>query len=76
MKKRLTEFEDLSEEQKTVVTTWGQGLAVTAGAGSGKTTTLVIKCVELLKRDPKARFAAPIGSALSTSIRRARSILT
>ncbi|MCM2323836.1 MAG: UvrD-helicase domain-containing protein [Oligoflexia bacterium] len=48
----------LSPEQQQVVDTWGQGMAVLAGAGSGKTTTLVIKCEALLKRDPEARFAA------------------
>lgn len=48
----------LSEEQSAVVNEWGRGLAVTAGAGSGKTTTLVLKCRELLLRDPKAKFAA------------------
>lgn len=47
-----------SLEQKRVIETWGQGIAVLAGAGSGKTTTLVEKCVELLRRDPQARFAA------------------
>jgi len=54
----MTELRDLSPEQQKVVETWGQGLAVMAGAGSGKTTTLVIKCAELLKRKSTARFAA------------------
>ncbi|MBC7693335.1 MAG: UvrD-helicase domain-containing protein [Methylotenera sp.] len=48
----------LSNEQQRVVDTWDQGMAVLAGAGSGKTSTLVVKCAELLKRNPKARFAA------------------
>ena len=48
----------LSDEQKKVVETFGQGIAVLAGAGSGKTTTLVLKCAELLKRKPDARIAA------------------
>ena len=48
----------LSQEQQRIVDTWGQGMAVLAGAGSGKTTTLVSKCAELLKRMPEARFAA------------------
>ena len=48
----------LSQEQMRIVDTWGQGMAVLAGAGSGKTTTLVAKCAELLKRKPEARFAA------------------
>lgn len=54
----MTELHDLSPEQRQVVESWGRGMAVLAGAGSGKTTTLVIKCAELLKRNPKARFAA------------------
>jgi ATP-dependent exoDNAse (exonuclease V) beta subunit len=49
---------NLSPEQQKVVETWGRGMSVMAGAGSGKTTTLVIKCAELLRRDPAARFAA------------------
>lgn len=48
----------LSPEQRKVVDTWGMGLAVEAGAGSGKTTTLVVKCGELLRRNPEAKFAA------------------
>ncbi len=54
----MAELSDLSPEQQEVVSHWGQGMAVLAGAGSGKTTTLVIKCVELLKLNPEARFAA------------------
>ena len=45
-------------EQAQVIHSWGQGMAVQAGAGSGKTTTLVAKCKELLARNPEARFAA------------------
>jgi ATP-dependent helicase/nuclease subunit A len=48
----------LSEEQRAVVESWGRGLAVVAGAGCGKTTTLTIKCAELLRRNPQAKFAA------------------
>lgn len=48
----------LSPEQREVVDHWGSGLAVLAGAGAGKSTTLVIKCVQLLKLNPEARFAA------------------
>jgi ATP-dependent helicase/nuclease subunit A len=58
MSKKMTTFEDLSPEQQRVVSEWGRGLAVMAGAGSGKTTTLVIKCAELLKKNPEAQFAA------------------
>lgn len=47
-----------SSEQQAVIDAWGQGLAVLAGAGSGKTTTLVAKCAALLSRNPQARFAA------------------
>src|SRR6185437_10890550 len=49
---------DLSPEQRAVVESWGEGMAVLAGAGSGKTTTLVVKCAELLRKSPGARFAA------------------
>ena len=49
---------DLTSEQSAVVATWGRGQAVLAGAGSGKTTTLVVKCAELVKRNAEARFAA------------------
>lgn len=48
----------LTEEQAEVVHSWGRGLAVLAGAGCGKTTTLVAKCQALIERDPEARFAA------------------
>ena len=51
-------FEKLSPEQRRVVETWGRGMAVLAGAGSGKTTTLVVKCVELLKSRPEAKLCA------------------
>jgi ATP-dependent exoDNAse (exonuclease V) beta subunit len=54
----VSSMERLSPEQREVVESWGQGQAVLAGAGCGKTTTLVVKCQELLKRNPEARFAA------------------
>ncbi len=54
----MAELKDLSPEQREVVECWDQGLAVMAGAGSGKTTTLVVKCLELLQRHSEARFAA------------------
>src|SRR5437773_2588389 len=61
-----------SPEQQEVIDTWGRGLAVMAGAGSGKTTTLVTKCEELLRRDPNARFAAVSFTEKSTSDLRAK----
>ena len=48
----------LSEAQRRVVETWGQGIAVSAGAGSGKTTTLGEKVRALMERHAQARFAA------------------
>ena len=48
----------LSPEQQRVVESWGKGMAVLAGAGSGKTTTLVLKCIRLVEFNEKARFAA------------------
>ncbi len=48
----------MNEKQKVIVESFGRGLAVVAGAGCGKTTTLVAKCRELLSRNPKARFCA------------------
>jgi ATP-dependent exoDNAse (exonuclease V) beta subunit len=51
-------FSQLSDEQREVVDSFGLGMAVIAGAGSGKTSTLVTKCLALLRRNPEARFAA------------------
>ena len=48
----------LSPMQQKVVNCWGKGQSVVAGAGSGKTTTLVLKCFELLNKNPDSRFAA------------------
>src|SRR4051812_27360723 len=45
-------------EQQDVIDEFGKSQGVLAGAGSGKTTTLVGKCAALLRRNPKARFAA------------------
>jgi len=47
-----------SPEQQLVIDQWGVGMAVLAGAGSGKTTTLVSKCLRLLEIQPDAKFAA------------------
>ncbi len=48
----------MNDKQAAIVRSFGQGLAVVAGAGCGKTTTLVAKCRELLARNPEARFCA------------------
>lgn len=48
----------LSPEQQAVVDSWGQGMAIQAGAGAGKTSTLVVKCAELLRKNPEAKIAA------------------
>lgn len=45
-------------EQQEVIETWGKGLAVLAGAGCGKTTTLVRKCERLLREKPDSRVIA------------------
>ncbi len=47
-----------SPEQQKVIDTWGKGISVIAGAGSGKTTTLVMKCQRLLEMNPQARILA------------------
>lgn len=47
-----------TDEQRAVIENFGKGQAVSAGAGCGKTTTLVGKCLELLRRDSEARFVA------------------
>jgi len=48
----------LTEEQRQVVETWGQGQAVLAGAGCGKTSTLIAKCHRLIQMNSEARIAA------------------
>ncbi|OFZ34648.1 MAG: hypothetical protein A2070_05285 [Bdellovibrionales bacterium GWC1_52_8] len=47
-----------TSEQRAVIESWGKGMAVMAGAGCGKTTTLVSKCLALVDRSAEARFAA------------------
>ncbi len=54
----MSTLAQLTPEQRQVVDQWGRGMAVLAGAGSGKTTTLVVKCQELMNRNPEARIAA------------------
>jgi ATP-dependent exoDNAse (exonuclease V) beta subunit len=61
-----------SPEQEEVISTWGQGMAVLAGAGSGKTTTLVAKCVRLIEKNPDAKFAAVSFTERSASDLRAK----
>ena len=63
---------EFSPEQQDVIAAWGQGMAVLAGAGSGKTTTLVAKCAELLRRNSQARFAAVSFTERSASDLRAK----
>lgn len=48
----------LTEEQSKVVHSWGTGISVIAGAGSGKTFTLVQKIRALLLKKKEARFVA------------------
>lgn len=62
----------LTEEQALVVDTWNQGIAVLAGAGSGKTYTLVEKVRALLLMDSDARFAAVSFTEKSASDLRAK----
>ena len=54
-------------EQARVLESMGRGLAVQAGAGSGKTTTMVQKCLRLIEVKPDARFAAVSFTERSTS---------
>ena len=61
-----------SPEQQKVIDAWDQGMAVLAGAGSGKTTTLVAKCEALLLRKPEGRFAAVSFTERSASDLRAK----
>lgn len=59
-------------EQLKVIETWDQGIAVMAGAGSGKTYTLVEKVRALLLRKSEARFAAVSFTEKSASDLRAK----
>ncbi len=68
---KSSQFE-LSPEQQRVLETWGQGLSVMAGAGSGKTTTLVSKCLKLVEKNSEARFAAVSFTERSASDLRAK----
>jgi ATP-dependent exoDNAse (exonuclease V) beta subunit len=61
-----------SPEQQVVIDSWGQGMAVLAGAGSGKTTTLVAKCARLSELNPQARFVAVSFTERSASDLRAK----
>ena len=47
-----------SPEQSEIIHSFGQGMAILAGAGSGKTTTLVAKCGRLLELNPQAKMIA------------------
>ncbi|MBU6375488.1 MAG: UvrD-helicase domain-containing protein, partial [Bdellovibrionales bacterium] len=59
-------------EQLEILETSGLGLAVTAGAGAGKTTTIVEKCVRLLQGKPSARICAVSFTERSASDLRAK----
>lgn len=59
-------------DQARVIDSWGEGMAVIAGAGSGKTSTLVKKCVEAVKRNPKAKICAVSFTEKSTADLRAK----
>ena len=48
----------MNEQQLEIIRSFGVGQAVIAGAGCGKTTTLVAKCIALLREKPGARFCA------------------
>jgi ATP-dependent helicase/nuclease subunit A len=48
----------LTLEQRAVLESTGLGMNVLAGAGCGKTTTLVAKCRHLVEMNPAARFCA------------------
>ncbi len=61
-----------TSEQLRVIESWGVGIAVMAGAGSGKTFTLVEKVRALLVARPAARFAAVSFTEKSASDLRAK----
>ena len=48
----------MNDQQLEIIRSFGHGQAVVAGAGCGKTTTLVAKCVELIRQKNDARFCA------------------
>jgi ATP-dependent exoDNAse (exonuclease V) beta subunit len=64
----------MNPKQLQIIETFGLGQSVIAGAGCGKTTTLVAKCLELLKLHPQARFCAV--SFTEKSVRDLREALT
>jgi len=49
---------EYTEQQRQIIDSFGSGQAVVAGAGCGKTTTLVAKCLTLVRSQPEARFCA------------------
>jgi ATP-dependent exoDNAse (exonuclease V) beta subunit len=49
---------NFNPQQADIIDSFGLGQAVIAGAGCGKTTTLVAKCRQLMRLNPKARFCA------------------
>ena len=64
----------MNEKQLKIIESRGLGQAVVAGAGCGKTTTLVAKCKALIEKEPKARFCAV--SFTEKSVRDLREALT
>ncbi len=49
---------ELTQEQNEIIESIGKGLSILAGAGSGKTTTLVLKCISALQKNPHSRLIA------------------
>lgn len=64
----------MNEKQAKIIESQGLGQAVVAGAGCGKTTTLVAKCKALMLRNAEARFCAV--SFTEKSVRDLREALT
>ncbi|HEX6386971.1 MAG TPA: UvrD-helicase domain-containing protein [Anaerolineae bacterium] len=69
---RLTDQTALTDEQRQAVTTQGQDLVVTAGAGSGKTRTLVGRYLSLLE----AGLSPPQVAAVTFTEKAAREMRT
>lgn len=57
-RQKCDKLESVNPKQMKIVESRGVGQAVVAGAGCGKTTTLVARCKALMNRQPGARFCA------------------